>query len=107
MVLSIVATIALVLYQRHVVRRTGSIAITADELHYRGDLVVNVSVIIALVLGAILDRYTVLDLHTAFTRCYDQAGFSSKIDYSRDPSTALSDEDRRWLHEVLRQQKLR
>jgi ferrous-iron efflux pump FieF len=54
MVLSIVVTIALVLYQRHVVRRTGSIAITADELHYRGDLVVNVSVIIALVLGAIL-----------------------------------------------------
>src|SRR5215813_2597822 len=46
MVLSIVVTIALVLYQRHVVRRTGSIAITADELHYRGDLVVNVSVII-------------------------------------------------------------
>ena len=54
MVLSIVVTIALVLYQRHVVRRTGSIAITADELHYRGDLVVNVSVIIALVLGPIL-----------------------------------------------------
>jgi ferrous-iron efflux pump FieF len=54
MVLSIVVTIALVLYQRHVVRRTGSIAITADELHYRGDLVVNVSVIIALVLGTIL-----------------------------------------------------
>jgi ferrous-iron efflux pump FieF len=54
MVLSIVVTIALVLYQRHVVRRTGSIAITADELHYRGDLVVNVSVIIALVLAPIL-----------------------------------------------------
>ena len=54
MVLSIVVTIALVLYQRHVVRRTGSIAITADELHYRGDLGVNVSVIIALVLGPIL-----------------------------------------------------
>ena len=54
MVLSIVVTIALVLYQRHVVRRTGSIAITADELHYRGDLVVNVSVIIALALGPIL-----------------------------------------------------
>ena len=54
MVVSIVVTIALVLYQRHVVRRTGSIAITADELHYRGDLFVNVSVIVALVLSGAL-----------------------------------------------------
>jgi hypothetical protein len=53
------------------------------------------------------DRDTVLDLHTAFTRCYDQGGFASKIDYSRDPVTTLSDDDRRWLNEVLKQQKLR
>jgi hypothetical protein len=53
------------------------------------------------------DRDTVLDLHTAFTRCYEQGGFAGKIDYRRDPSTALSDEDKRWLHETLRQQKLR
>src|SRR3954451_19356245 len=53
------------------------------------------------------DRDTVLDLHTAFTRCYDQGGFAAKIDYSRDPATALAAEDRRWLNEVLRQQKLR
>src|SRR6516225_421114 len=33
------------------------------------------------------DRDTVLDLHTAFTRCYDQGGFASKIDYTRDPTT--------------------
>lgn len=53
------------------------------------------------------DRDTVLDLHTAFSRCYDQGGFSAKIDYGKDPPTTLSDEDRTWLHEVLRQQKLR
>jgi ferrous-iron efflux pump FieF len=53
MVFSIVVTIALVLYQRHVVRRTGSIAITADELHYRGDLFLNASVIAALILSGI------------------------------------------------------
>src|SRR5437773_5081485 len=29
------------------------------------------------------DRDTVLDLHTAFNRCYDQAGFASRIDYTR------------------------
>jgi ferrous-iron efflux pump FieF len=55
MVFSIVVTIGLVLYQRHVVRRTGSIAITADELHYRSDLVLNVSVIAALVLSSALE----------------------------------------------------
>jgi ferrous-iron efflux pump FieF len=53
MVFSIAVTIGLVLYQRHVVRRTGSIAITADELHYRGDLILNASVIGALVLAGI------------------------------------------------------
>ena len=55
MMFSIVVTIGLVLYQRHVVRRTGSIAITADELHYRSDVVLNLSVIAALVLGSTLD----------------------------------------------------
>ena len=43
MVLSIAGDGALVLYQRHVVARTGSIAISADELHFRSDLVVNVA----------------------------------------------------------------
>jgi ferrous-iron efflux pump FieF len=55
MVFSIVVTIGLVLYQRHVVRRTGSIAISADELHYRSDVVLNLSVIAALVLGSLLN----------------------------------------------------
>jgi Protein of unknown function (DUF4058) len=53
------------------------------------------------------DRDTVLDLHTAFTRCYDQGGFAAQIDYKRDPATPLADEDRRWLDDVLKQQKLR
>src|SRR4051794_13391764 len=53
------------------------------------------------------DRDTVLDLHTAFSRCYDQGGFSAKIDYKRDPATPLNDEDRRWLDDLLKQQKMR
>jgi ferrous-iron efflux pump FieF len=56
MIFSIVATIGLVFYQRYVLRRTGSIAIIADELHYRSDLVLNLSVIAALVLGSALDQ---------------------------------------------------
>lgn len=53
------------------------------------------------------DRDTVLDLHTAFTRCYDQGGFASRIDYQKDPATALSEEDRAWLRELLKQAKMR
>jgi ferrous-iron efflux pump FieF len=55
MIFSIAITIGLVLFQRHVVRRTGSIAISADELHYRSDVILNLSVIAALVLGSALD----------------------------------------------------
>jgi ferrous-iron efflux pump FieF len=51
MALSITLTIGLVLYQRFVVRRTGSLAISADSLHYGADLLTNLSVIVALVLS--------------------------------------------------------
>jgi ferrous-iron efflux pump FieF len=52
MVFSIVATLLLVTYQRRVIRRTGSFAVRADSLHYVGDLFVNASVIVALLLSA-------------------------------------------------------
>jgi ferrous-iron efflux pump FieF len=44
-------TFALVAYQRHVVRATGSVAIGADRLHYAGDVLLNCSVILALILS--------------------------------------------------------
>ena len=47
------ATLLLILYQRHVVARTGSIAIATDRVHYQSDLLLNGSVIAALV----LDQY--------------------------------------------------
>ena len=51
---AIVATFALILYQRSVVRRTGSVAIQADHVHYSSDLLLNAAVIAALVLDAML-----------------------------------------------------
>jgi len=50
MIVSIAVDGALVLYQRHVVRVTRSVAIGADELHFRSDLLVNAAVLVALVL---------------------------------------------------------
>jgi ferrous-iron efflux pump FieF len=55
MVLSIVLTLVLVQYQRYVVRKTDSLAIGADSLHYVGDLLVNAAVIAALAATAWLD----------------------------------------------------
>jgi hypothetical protein len=53
------------------------------------------------------DRDSVLDLQTVFTRCYDQGAFGGKIDYDRDPVTTLADDDRKWLRDWLKQQKVR
>ena len=50
MVLAIVLTIGLVVFQRYVVRKTGSIVITADSAHYQMDVLVNLSVIVSLLM---------------------------------------------------------
>lgn len=52
MVLSILLTGGLILYQRRIVRQTGSLAIAADRLHYVGDLATNLTVIAALALAS-------------------------------------------------------
>jgi hypothetical protein len=53
------------------------------------------------------DRDTVLDLQSAFGRCFDQGNFVAQIDYRRDPPTRLADHYRHWLQNLLTQQKLR
>ncbi|MFT7234691.1 MAG: ferrous-iron efflux pump FieF [Methylophagaceae bacterium] len=50
MIFSIAATLLLLSFQKYVVKRTESTAIKADALHYKTDLLVNGSVIIALFL---------------------------------------------------------
>lgn len=50
----IVLTLALVAWQKSVVKRTGSIAISTDALHYQSDLLLNSAVIIAFVIDVLL-----------------------------------------------------
>lgn len=52
-IIAIVATLALLAWQRHVIRKTASLAIKTDYLHYQSDLLLNLAVIAALV----LDQY--------------------------------------------------
>lgn len=51
--IAMVATLALIAWQRHVIRRTGSLAIATDNVHYKSDLMLNLAVIAALA----LDQY--------------------------------------------------
>lgn len=55
MIVSIIVTFLLVMYQRYVIRKTGSVAISADSLHYVSDFLFNFSVILALVLSYYFD----------------------------------------------------
>ncbi|TMJ15123.1 MAG: cation transporter [Alphaproteobacteria bacterium] len=52
-IVAIAATFALLWYQRRVIASTGSVAIETDHVHYQSDLLLNLSVIVALV----LDQY--------------------------------------------------
>ena len=53
-VIAMVATFALLGYQRYVIRKTGSVAIMTDHVHYQTDVLLNVSVIAALLLDQLL-----------------------------------------------------
>ncbi|MCL6689368.1 cation diffusion facilitator family transporter [Pseudomonas sp. R3.Fl] len=51
MLLSLALTAALLGVQRYVIKRTGSLAVQADSLHYRSDLLLNSSILVALLLA--------------------------------------------------------
>jgi ferrous-iron efflux pump FieF len=52
--IAIAATFALLAYQRYVIKKTGSVAIHADHVHYQTDLLLNGAVIIAIGLESFL-----------------------------------------------------
>jgi ferrous-iron efflux pump FieF len=83
--LSIAATLVLVTAQQVVVRRTGSIAIGADRMHYLSDILVNIGVVIGIVLatnfgiliadpivGLLVAGVLAVGVWHVFRRSYDQ-----------------------------------
>lgn len=48
--LALVFTFGLLWYQRRVIERTGSVAIKTDNIHYKSDLFLNITVVVALIL---------------------------------------------------------
>lgn len=103
MVLSIVLTLALVLFQKYVVKRTGSLAVGADSLHYQTDLLVNASVIVSLLVSAKLGwrsadpvfalAIAAYILHGAWTIGRDS------LDHLMDKE--MSEEDRQRIREMV------
>lgn len=57
MAISLLMTIGLYAYQRHVVRQTGSVVVKADSLHYLGDILANASVIASLLIVSFMGWY--------------------------------------------------
>jgi ferrous-iron efflux pump FieF len=115
MAIAIVATLGLVAAQDYVVRRTHSIAIGADRLHYLGDILVNIGVAIGIYLaanGGMLDADPVVGLVVAgvlsvgvvqvFRQSYDQLMDRELPDSERGRIEAIvgSHPDVRDMHEL-------
>ncbi|WP_262695909.1 cation diffusion facilitator family transporter [Kordiimonas aquimaris] len=46
-ILAIAMSLLLVIFQSYVIRKTGSLAVSGDHLHYKGDLLLNLGVVVA------------------------------------------------------------
>ena len=103
MAVSIAATVALVIFQRHVIRRTGSVAIRADSLHYLGDLLVNGSVIVALLLAAATGWARIDAVFGIFIALYivHTAWQIARASFDMLMDRELPDDDRRRIREIV------
>uniref|UniRef100_A4XYS3 Cation-efflux pump FieF n=1 Tax=Ectopseudomonas mendocina (strain ymp) TaxID=399739 RepID=A4XYS3_ECTM1 len=88
MLLSLALTLALLGFQRKVVRETGSTAIHADSLHYRSDILLNGSILLAL----LLTRFGWLQMDAIFAIGIAFYIFWSAISIVRGAVAVLMDE---------------
>lgn len=101
---SIVLTLFLVIFQRRVIARTGSIAIGADRMHYQSDLVTNLGVILAIALSSRFDLPLADPIIAALIGLYI---LKSAADIGRDAYNVLMDrelstEDRERIKAIVR-----
>ncbi len=103
MAFSLVVTLGLVAYQRHVVRVTGSLAIKANALHYLGDLMVNGSVILSLALGMEFGWHLLDPLFAIAIALYivTSAWFIARQSLDQLMDRELPDEARRRIREIV------
>jgi len=70
MVFSVFLTLILVSFQRFVIQKTRSLAISADSLHYVSDILINCSVIVALLLGSWFEMSLIDPIFAIFIAFY-------------------------------------
>ncbi len=104
MLFAIIVTFTLVHFQRRVVRKTGSVAIDADSLHYTGDVLINASVILSLVLGTYFGWGFVDPLFGALIALYLLRTAGKIAVLSLDPlmDHELPEEERERLRKIVR-----
>jgi len=102
MIFSIIATLLLLAFQNHVIKQTNSTAIKADALHYRTDLLVNGSVIVALLLAAYgwSGFDSVFAIGIAIFILYSAWGISQES-IADLMDRELPDEERQRIHDVV------
>jgi ferrous-iron efflux pump FieF len=102
--LGVVLTLALMMFQSHVVRRTKSLAIGADKTHYMADFVTNISVGVGLFLSSRLQQPMIDVIVALGVAAYLVVGAwgigRTSIDVLMDRE--LPDEDRRHILEIVR-----
>lgn len=104
MAVSIVLTISLVVAQRMVVNRTGSIAVGADRMHYLGDIVTNLGVIVGIVASAqfgILVADPIIGIVVALILAWS-AVHVFRQSYDQLMDRELPDTDRDRIKEIVR-----
>jgi ferrous-iron efflux pump FieF len=103
MAVSIALTTGLVTVQQITVRRTGSIAIGADRMHYLGDLLTNVGVIVGIVLSTqfgILEADPVIGMVVALILAWS-AWHVFRQSYDQLMDRELPDADRVRIKEIV------
>lgn len=70
MIFSLVATLILISFQRYVVKKTDSLAVSADSMHYVVDVATNASVIATLVVVKLFEAYWFDTLAAVFVSIY-------------------------------------
>lgn len=104
MAVSMALTAVLVLFQRYVIRRTRSIAISADSLHYAGDVAVNLAVLLAFLLSAELGWHLADPLFALAIGCYIlwNAWQIARSAYDMLMDRELPDAERERIKEIAR-----
>ncbi|TNE29529.1 MAG: cation diffusion facilitator family transporter [Alphaproteobacteria bacterium] len=103
MLLSIVLTLALVMFQKYVIKKTGSVAIEGDHIHYKGDLLMNAGVVVAMFLSAktgwlYFDPLFALGISVILLKSAKEVGTQA---YDILMDRELPDEDRAKISEIV------